>query len=119
MPGKPMRYQVWFAAFVVATVGLRLTSSNSIVRAPDNNSNGAPSDTASAAGADSNSHASPAEAPPVFGDHSSSGAATAAAVNVVLHPAVDQAIYYWAGRARGFVRSYWSGPSGMAEARLN
>ena len=119
MPTKPVKYKAWFAALVVFTVGLMLTSSDAIVRLPNNNSDGAASSTASAAGADSISAASPVANPSFSADHSARAFPTAAVVDVVLLRALDQAIYYWVGRLRGFVRSYWSGPPGMAEARLN
>lgn len=102
MPIKPVRYKTWFAAFVALTIGLGLTSSHAIPRAPHNNSNGAASSLASVAGADS-----------------ISPAATAAAGDVALLPAVDKVIYYWVARSRGFVRAYWFEPSAMTEAPTN
>ena len=98
MPIKLVRYKTWFAAFVALTIGLGFTSSHAIPRAADNNSNGAASSLASAAGADSIS--------PAAGD-------------VALLPAVDQVIYYWVARSRGLVRSYWFEPSALTEAPTN
>ena len=122
MPIKLVRYKTWFAAFVALTIGLGLTSSHAIPRAPHNNSNGAASSLASAAGADSISPAAtalPAADPPIPPHHSVGLAATAAAADVALLPAVDKVIYYWVARSRGLVRGYWFEPSALTEAPTN
>ncbi len=117
MPVKPERYKTWLAAFVGLTVVLGLTSADSIDRPPDNNRRGAASSTASAAGADSIPPTAFAADPAVSASLSESGDASADDADVVFLPAVDQAIYYWVGRTRGFVRRYWSRPSDMPATR--
>lgn len=104
MTSKSVRSEIWLAAFVAATVCLALTSTNAIVEAPHNNSDGAPPD----AQADIISRASAAAPAPNSGHNSSTDALPAPPAEIVSARDMDQAIYYWVHRTRDALRRNWA-----------